>query len=291
MKKSIFLAFVALMLSIAAHAQVYNYQYEYMVDQNGHRISMNRSSLLSSEYSLKFQNGGKEFIFTVNNGERLVSCWVPMQVSMYGPSNFSSSNKGVLQDGNYAIPNFGDGLRCYKIDLSYWISTGYGFPQSKTEYCSFLFSSDRQRMFFHVGTNYAVYRQVAQRSTTTGDPFHDIGKQVEIATKNAQAGATYGGTYPTTTTPTTTSGNSNNGTLVGSFSAFGIGQGYGNVVTYSQVFSVYRDNGGYYIIDPVNHVQRHLSYNSRSSYLGYSVSNYNYWVMTSGSDISWYFRL
>lgn len=274
---------MALMLSIAAHAQVYNYTYDYTIKKDG-TTEVNRYPAYSREYSLNYN--GTDFFFCFPDGRTLPCGWMHNTDDGTFRNTYTSDNKGHFQSTIYVDKGK------LKGEYDYYLVNGHGeayipyLGTNKSDKPTTIWvSKDRSQLVFPSENVTLVFKRIPKRTIAQHVPMCPVLPTPTTTTQYPSGGGV------STTTPMTTSGNSNNGTLVGSFSAFGIGQGYGNVVTYSQVFSVYRDNGGYYIIDPVNHVQRHLSYNSRSSYLGYSVSNYNYWVMTSGSDISWFFRL
>lgn len=121
--------------------------------------------------------------------------------------------------------------------------------------------------------------------------------QQAIAIMNAIAGglnaagnsySSSSGSYSSSSTPSSSS----TGQVVGNYTAFGLSKAYGNTVTHSQVFTVYRDSRGYYIVDPKNHTNTYLNYNSYSSYFDYSVGQYNYTFMTMlGTDIHWFVKL
>lgn len=87
------------------------------------------------------------------------------------------------------------------------------------------------------------------------------------------------------------SSNSSGGTLVGRCAAFGIGNAFGNTVTYNQTLEVYRDGGGYYIMS--GSTPYYLRTNTHSTYNGYSVSQYRYTVVDvgNGMDIIWFLNL
>lgn len=90
------------------------------------------------------------------------------------------------------------------------------------------------------------------------------------------------------------SSSSSKGQLVGYFQAFGLGEAYGNTVTHNQSLAVYRDNSGYYIMTHhlYGDVPARLQSNTKSTYKGYNVSQYNYWVMdVNFNDIVWFIKL
>lgn len=89
-----------------------------------------------------------------------------------------------------------------------------------------------------------------------------------------------------------TSTSNNAGVLVGNYTAYGLSKSFGNTVTHSQTFAVYRDSRGYYIIDPKWKTNNYLHANTDRTYFDYPVGAYNYRTMTSlGSDVHWFFKL
>lgn len=89
-----------------------------------------------------------------------------------------------------------------------------------------------------------------------------------------------------------TSTSNNAGVLVGNYTAYGLSKSFGNTVTHSQTFAVYRDSRGYYIIDPKWKTNNYLRANTDRTYFDYPVGAYNYRTMTSlGSDVHWFFKL
>ncbi len=95
------------------------------------------------------------------------------------------------------------------------------------------------------------------------------------------AGSPAGATYP--------SSSANQGQMLGTISAFGIGKsGFGgDTYTVNQAFQVYRDGSGYYILGAYG-VHDYLRPNGNSTYLGIGVSQYNY---VAGTGPLWFFRL
>ena len=87
---------------------------------------------------------------------------------------------------------------------------------------------------------------------------------------------------------------SNKGTLVARVTAFGIYDAFGSTTTTTQTLEVYSEGGRYYVWDHhlYGDVKQYLSSNTKSTYKGYSVGQYNY---TAGPwsyhDIIWFIKL
>ena len=104
----------------------------------------------------------------------------------------------------------------------------------------------------------------------------------------------YGNNSSNSSSSSSSSSGSASGTLVGHYQAFGVSQAFGNNVTHNQSVAVYRDSHGYYILSHhlYGDVPSYLQSNSKSTYLGYSVGHYRYWVLDSGyNDITWFLNL
>ena len=85
--------------------------------------------------------------------------------------------------------------------------------------------------------------------------------------------------------------NSNKGTLVGHIQAFGLSNSYGSTTPHHQSIAVYSDGGRYYILVYPLNVPSYLQTNTRGKYMDYDVSRYRYWVLDTGSDITWFLNL
>lgn len=90
-----------------------------------------------------------------------------------------------------------------------------------------------------------------------------------------------------------TSGN-NKGTLVARVNAFGVYSAFGKTTTTTQSLEVYSEGGSYFIWDHklYGDVKVFLIRNTKSTYMGYSVGQYNYsagpWSI---NDITWFIKL
>lgn len=98
----------------------------------------------------------------------------------------------------------------------------------------------------------------------------------------------------TSSSSTHSSSTNNKGTLVARVSAFGVYSAFGNTTTTTQTLEVYSEGGNYFIWDHklYGDVKVFLIRNSRSTYMGYSVGQYNYsagpWSI---NDITWFIKL
>ncbi len=88
------------------------------------------------------------------------------------------------------------------------------------------------------------------------------------------------------------SGNSYNsssdGTLVGSYQALGLRDGENSRTDY---FSVYKDSQGRYYVNLPSSSHNLMHSNTTSTYMGYNVSQYNYWFYDTYTRTFWYIRL
>lgn len=297
MKKLLLLLTAVLMNTLAIQASdlPFHYRRQYYTDFNGNRVSNYTNQAAVLELSLKFTPNQDEFYFTINNGEPLVSCWVPNQVDMFNMKSmmFTSSNRGKMK-GYYTHPGEDQPLQGYSVDLACNQMTMNMYSGMQSQDIKgeiwFFFSHDKKHMYMRVDKYFAAYERVTQRNTTTNDPLHAI-NQPAVPMPVYDTYDTYT-PAPESSTYSGNSSNSQQGVLVGNYAAFGFGQAYGNTVTHNQTWTIYRDQHGYYVIDPKNHLPNYLRYNSFTTYFDYPVSGYNYVFSTFlGSDIIWFVRL
>lgn len=99
------------------------------------------------------------------------------------------------------------------------------------------------------------------------------------------------------TTPSSTSYNNSNSTnqeeFIGYRTAFGLSKAYGNVITHSRSFAVYKDRGGYFVFDSEYSVKvkKHFISNNYYTYFDHVVNHYNYTYLEHTTDILWFFKL
>ena len=263
----------------------------------------------SKEYSIKF-SADKSLEFCLADGTPLPNCYVHSTKSAGFYTNIAMYRSNNI--GKYSGEETAEGLDgifdAYEVPVQYSSTMNGTYIYNNTlEMRKVLVSKDKKKLVFVTKYYTVLYKQISQRTTPNNKPIisrkEENGNEITTYTisnsntlvdymppTNSSGYNTYtpSGNY-NTTVPT----NTNTAVLVGNYSAFGLSSGFnGAAVTHNQVFAVYKDNSGYYIIDPKTQLNTYLNYNSYSSYLNYQVSQYNYTFMTMlGTDIHWFVKL
>lgn len=277
MKKTLFTIFLLAAGLFSVSAQVYHFTFAYAIDTKGQKET-SEFPAYSREYSVKFTDG-KNFMFCMPDGSALSKAWAHNVDNGSMKITHTSKNIGRYQTTKYISGRVSGNFDYYTVE-EYLTTYVPGLPSSAgNHYQDVYISPDRKQLVLDNGIYWMVYTQIPQRTITQHLPM----------SKLPYTPVTEPTTYPSssTSTPATTTTSSSE-IFVGSYTAFGLSQAYGNIVTHSNTFSVYKDNGGYYIKETYG--KKYLNYNSSSSRFGYDVSGYNYMII-SISDVIYYFRL
>lgn len=275
--KRLFLSWILfLAFTLTVSAQIYHYTFAYAIDSKGQKNQSNYPSY-SREYSIKYTDG-KNFIFCMPNGNALSKAWLHNMNNGSMNQTHKSNNICRYKETKYVSGKVSGNFDCYTVEDYHTVYIPGLANSAGTEYWAVHISTDKKLLVVPASTVTLVYQQIPKRTISEHAPMATV--QYMPSTTTTPSSSSY-----------STSGTSSSSTsevMVGSYAAFGLSQAYGNTVTHNYTFTIYRDNSGYYVKE--SYGKKYLFSNSRSSYLGYDVSGYNY-TMLGASDVSWYFRL